>query len=225
MGPLDPDRIKRAHLKLMRLDPDYARRFKANCKRTKTRPSRSRISTLPELDMLKDNNHLQFVRFYDDTLDRLDVSSPSITSVPAGKPHVARERLKAGQRYEVDGEHLTISQLADRFGLDAYTIRMRLYGGSTIEDAVKPVRQERTYLHAGKALTLKEWARETGINIQTIRTRLQAGWSLEAALTVAVGTTPGRRSPARGWVETSDDRVRTAHPGSRDIEPKQDILQ
>ncbi len=225
MGPINLDKIRQAHLKLMRLDPEYAQRFNANRKMAKIKVARSKELALPDADIFEDNNHLKFVRFYDDTLDRLGSSCPTVSIVAAGKPHIAQARPKPGQRYEVDGKYLTISQLAERFGIQVGTIRFRLSSGSTIEDAIKPVREERTYAHAGKTLTLKEWARETGIHAGTLKTRLQSGWSLEAALTVAVGATLGRTSRAGGWVKTSDNRAGTARPGSRDTEFKQGNLQ
>ena len=225
MGPINLDKIKQTHYKLMRLDPEYAQRYKANRKREKIKASKSKDLALPEAGAFTDNNHLQFVRFYDDTLDRLDASNPAASVITAGKPHVSQTRLKPGHRHEVDGKYLTIDQLAKRESLHGPTIRLRLKSGATIDEAIKPVREKRTFTYAGKTLDLDQWAAETGIHVGTLRTRLKVGWSLHAALTVAVGATLGRTSRDRGWIKTSNYRGRTAQPQSRDTEPKQDFLQ
>ncbi len=59
----------------------------------------------------------------------------------AGKP---KRTGPAGKRYELNGQSYTINELAERSGLLSATIRIRLKKGLSLEDALRPSRNNPT---------------------------------------------------------------------------------
>lgn len=98
------------------------------------------------------------------------------------------------------GETLSLVEWAERTGLNAVTIRARLYAGWEIERALTaPAFPTRTTSRAALA-------RAVGIDPRTVDSRLRRGWPLERALTETAGTTMGRNShrPKTGPGAVSD---------------------
>lgn len=85
-----------------------------------------------------------------------------------------------------DGETLPLLEWAERSGLNAVTIRARLYAGWEVERALTaPVLRTRTSSRAALA-------REAGIDPRTVDSRLRRGWALDDALTIEAGERMGR---------------------------------
>lgn len=84
------------------------------------------------------------------------------------------------------GETLSLLEWAERTGLNAVTIRARLYAGWEIDRALTaPPFPTRANSRAALA-------REVGIDPRTVESRLRRGWQLEEALTIDPGTRMGR---------------------------------
>ncbi|MGP4670255.1 hypothetical protein [Agrobacterium pusense] len=75
------------------------------------------------------------------------------------------------------GETLSLLEWAERTGLNAVTIRARLYAGWEIERALTAPP------FPTKANSRAARAREVGIDPRTVESRLRRGWTLEDALT------------------------------------------
>lgn len=93
-----------------------------------------------------------------------------------------RERLKLrpqsiGDRYEIDGEALTIPEIALRFKIGLPTLYARLRNGARGAALVEPPQDmtAKTYEFEGRQVTRKELAGLTGLSPMTIYTRLRAG--------------------------------------------------
>lgn len=83
-----------------------------------------------------------------------------------------------------NGETMTVTQLADKHGIDADVLGQRLRKGWNIEKAVsEPVKKTMVVTFQGKTMTVEQWAEETGIKPCTIYWRLSHGWSEERTLT------------------------------------------
>lgn len=86
------------------------------------------------------------------------------------------------RRISVNGESLTVSQIAKKYGISQATIEGRLHAGVTGEDIVKPVKKmnndtaKRHVVH-GESLTVKEIAQRYNLSEVTVRGRLLVGWS------------------------------------------------
>ncbi|MCJ2876532.1 hypothetical protein JUM41_19980 [Rhizobium pusense] len=84
------------------------------------------------------------------------------------------------------GETLSLLEWAERTGLNAVTIRARLYAGWDIERTLTaPAFPTRANSRAALA-------REVGIDPRTVDSRLRRGWQLEEALTIEPGARMGR---------------------------------
>lgn len=92
------------------------------------------------------------------------------------------------------GETLSLLEWAERTGLNAVTVRARLYAGWEIERALTaPAFPTRASSRAARA-------REVGIDPRTVDSRLRRGWALEDALTIDPGARMGRFAHGRPGV-------------------------
>lgn len=112
------------------------------------------------------------------------------------KPSKASLKAKAEpQRYEFQGERLTLPEWSKRTGISHTALRARLNAGWPLARALtEPVvmgscgkphshREARRITFEGKTMTVREWAEATGISYQTLHARLEAHWPVSRALT------------------------------------------
>lgn len=90
--------------------------------------------------------------------------------------------------YEYNGETKTISQLAEKYGINKNTLIWRLSKGMCIKDAIEtPIDESRHQKTAIKREGLAKKCKEHGIRYQTVWQRMFLyGWSEEKALTTPV---------------------------------------
>jgi group I intron endonuclease len=91
-------------------------------------------------------------------------------------------KKKKYRRILVKGEKLTVSEIADKYGISQYTIEGRLYTGVTGDDLVKPVKKmnndtAKRHLVRGERLTVKEISKKYNVSEVTTRGRLREGWT------------------------------------------------
>ena len=243
MGPINLDKIKQAHHKLMRLDPEYSQLQK---RKIGTVASKVQDEFDAAFKELTERNELFAsgggrVHWTPQLRDRVLAECVTPAKETVGKP-LKRERSggRTAKSYKFKGESLTIKQWAAQTGLKEETIRNRLLLGWSVADAVtrsdsrqvakgktcwSPGFVQQTYSYNGKDLTLKELSKLSGITRHSIETRIRRGWTVEAAVTIAPGAPRPRTSPAGGWVRTSDDHGGTAPSPKLDTEQKQGFLQ
>lgn len=91
---------------------------------------------------------------------------------------------RASRFLEFDGQSLTISQWADKLGVRASTLQLRLAHGWSVQQTMTIPVSASNKIHAallnhnGETLPLAEWARRAGISHQRLRWRLNHGWSV-----------------------------------------------
>lgn len=132
------------------------------------------------------------------------------TRVAAGlraRPRKTKPKSEV-QRYEFQGERLTIPEWSKRTGISAPTLRGRLNTGWPLELALtKPAvvgafgqphahREAKRITFEGKSLSVREWAEATGINAKTLHARLEARWPVSRALTAPARSRPRETVPA-----------------------------
>ena len=83
--------------------------------------------------------------------------------------------------YLIDGESLTLAQIARLHQLNPATIKKRLKCGKTITEAIEPVNRP-MYTYDGEIRSLASWANILGFNEAKARLRLSRGWSFEKAI-------------------------------------------
>lgn len=90
--------------------------------------------------------------------------------------------------YEYKGETKTVSQLAEKYGINKNTLIWRLSKGMSIKDAIEtPIDESRHQKTAIKREGLAKKCKEYGIRYQTVWQRMFLyGWSEEKALTTPV---------------------------------------
>lgn len=105
-----------------------------------------------------------------------------------GKDARFSENSNSRKRYDLNGEQLTVAQLAKRAGLPDQVVRQRVKYGWPIGEVMSATmhRNRKSLTHAGETLSIPEWAIRTGIPQNHIRNRLNLGWSIERALTYPV---------------------------------------
>lgn len=92
-----------------------------------------------------------------------------------------------------NGLTLPVAEWAERLGINANTIRVRLWEGFTTEAALTPARYkspDHTLTHEGQTLPVSAWAKRLNIKADTISARLSRGKTVEQALMPAT-----RRGP------------------------------
>ncbi len=82
--------------------------------------------------------------------------------------------------YEVDGERLTLTELARKHGLLPATLKKRLKFMS-MEKALRPVIRP-LFKYNGQEKSLADWVKELGLNYGRTILRLQRGWDFEKAI-------------------------------------------
>ena len=113
---------------------------------------------------------------------------------------IRKRRGTGRQGVVIGGERLTIREWAERTGIPANIIHVRLSRGWTLERAVgTPARKRRgpdleEITVGGETLTVHEWAERTGIPVATISNRLNCSWTPERA--VGTPVRPRRRRDA-----------------------------
>lgn len=114
---------------------------------------------------------------------------------------------RAPKLYDVDGEMLSIEEMAKRANITGMGIRYRLKSGMTPSEAVALGHTKQGAMPMwelnGKPTPLREMAAMAGISIAAVRNRLRAGMTPEQV--VAAGR-------AGGLVPPSDDARATAEP-------------
>lgn len=90
---------------------------------------------------------------------------------------------RANAFYEVNGEKLTIAEIARKFSLSPYTLRIRLLL-LPVDAAIDPKIKFEKYLFTlnGATKTMKEWLVRAGITTSTFAARRYNGWTIAEAL-------------------------------------------
>lgn len=90
-------------------------------------------------------------------------------------------------RVSINGEIMTISQLADKTGIDYKTLKDRYYEGKLGARLIDPVKHRGPKLHTinGTTKNLKEWSKSIGIPYTTLLGRIKRGISIEEQLQTA----------------------------------------
>lgn len=88
------------------------------------------------------------------------------------------------ERYEHDGELLTVTEIARCFGRSKTTVRKHLQEGIPCDNLLSP---PHLITANGETLSEAEWARRLGCNRSVIAMRLRSGWDEETAVTTPVG--------------------------------------
>ena len=89
--------------------------------------------------------------------------------------------------HELKGQHFTIGQWANIYGVPSERVRARVNLGWTLERALTEPSTLQTITYRGQTLTLAQWSDKTGLPVTTIRQRVKYGWPPAAVL-----TTPAR---------------------------------
>lgn len=87
------------------------------------------------------------------------------------------------------GEELCQKEMAEKYGMDVFSLHNRLFNGWTLERALlEPIApSERLITYNGETHNLAEWGRILGIGGDTIKDRLSCGWSVERTLSTPLG--------------------------------------
>jgi transposase len=112
-----------------------------------------------------------------------DLVAPTTSFAEIGRA-VGQRNKEAAVRYEVGGELLTISEIAEKYDLTIGTIRGRLARGEFGLDLVAPPSRPgpgtaTKYLVMGEMLTSAEVKEKYGIEEATLRQRIKYGWEGE----------------------------------------------
>jgi hypothetical protein len=83
--------------------------------------------------------------------------------------------------YLIDGENLTLAQIARMHQLNPATIKKRLKCGKSLAEAVAPVDRP-MYTYDGETRSLASWANILGFDRVKAQLRLSRGWSFERAI-------------------------------------------
>lgn len=81
----------------------------------------------------------------------------------------------------IDGESLTLAQIARAYQLNPMTIKRRLKCCKTIVEAIKPVERP-MYTYDGETRSLASWANILGFDQAKARLRLSREWSFKRAI-------------------------------------------
>lgn len=77
---------------------------------------------------------------------------------------------------KVNGELLTLSQVARKYNINYYTVHFRYSNGARGADLIKPLKKKQLLVtFEGKTLTLKEWSRKLGFSYKTLQHRYSKG--------------------------------------------------
>lgn len=77
--------------------------------------------------------------------------------------------------FTIFGEHLTIDEICEKYGVKRNTFTGRLSRGDSPEQAVRPAKNNTAIEVDGEVHTIAEWSRISGISYQTICGRLNRG--------------------------------------------------
>lgn len=83
--------------------------------------------------------------------------------------------------YLIDGESLTLAQIARVYQLNPATIKKRLKCGKSLAEAITPVDRP-MYTYDGETRSLASWANILGFDRVKAQLRLSRGWSFEKAI-------------------------------------------
>lgn len=107
----------------------------------------------------------------------------------------ATRRQQANNRSDnrhliLDGEKLTVTQAAEKIGINSETLRSRLRRRYNDNEALRGLIVGQKFDHDGLSLTLHEWSRRTGIKTATLRYRIKNGMVFSDAVTQASRNEP-----------------------------------
>jgi len=90
------------------------------------------------------------------------------------------EHIRKGRRYTIDGEHLSLKQIAKKYGLSytALANRIRRHPEKLLKDLVHPANSKyregtELYTYDGKTLSCSEWAKICKVTIVTMANRFR----------------------------------------------------
>lgn len=104
---------------------------------------------------------------------------------------IADANAQRAKRYELNGEMLSVADLAERLGMSHKMVRQQISAGIPVEQIQPKIRAGQTQ-HLieieGRSLSMSEWSTETGIHIQTLWGRYYRG--IRGAALIAAGRAP-----------------------------------
>ncbi len=122
------------------------------------------------------------------TIERKDNNGPYSKSNCIWAPMKAQQNNKRSNvTLSYQGETLTLSQWAERIGVNYTTLRGRMKMGWTAEEIISPhvvsndIRAKQ-YEAFGQSKTLTEWCQEYGVGREAVRARIRRNMALEKAL-------------------------------------------
>ncbi|AEY66352.1 hypothetical protein [Clostridium sp. BNL1100] len=118
------------------------------------------------------------------TLDRIDVNGNyNKENCRWVDKKTQANNTTANRHITYKGETLTVSQTADKYGIDYELFRHRLKKGLAIDEALKPISAVESVTYNGETKTVAEWARLRGMTYYQLKKRLMRGWDIDRALT------------------------------------------
>ena len=107
------------------------------------------------------------------------------------------EIKKRAETIILNGERITIRELAARIGVSKSALHHRVKSGMTGDALTAPAveRKPVEITHNGETHTADEWSKITGIRAKTIRQRLKDGWTTQEALTPGRRVRPAKMTP------------------------------
>lgn len=129
-----------------------------------------------------------FANFFEDmgdcpvgySIERVDVNAGYLAGnckwIPLGDQ---AKNKRTALRSVVNGEELTVLQVAERFGIKPATARYRIKHGTPLD---KPVGLDKLLSKDGETMNRKQWAARLGIGHTALTNRFKKGMSVEEAL-------------------------------------------
>jgi AraC-like DNA-binding protein len=111
---------------------------------------------------------------------------------------------------EFQGQKMTATQLAEKFGFSPITVLYRINSGLTAEQAIRPLFAAKQYEHDGLSLSLYAWGKRVGIHYVTLMQRIASGMSIADALTKTVAKTGGDMRTYNGFTKSVSEWARHA---------------
>ena len=117
------------------------------------------------------------------TLDRIDVNGNyNKENCRWADKKTQANNTTANHYITYNGETLTVSEMADKYGIDYELFRHRLKKGWTIDESMKPLTQVQIITYMNETKTVAEWARLKGMTYIQLKKRLMRGWDFDLAL-------------------------------------------
>jgi hypothetical protein len=117
------------------------------------------------------------------TLERKEVNGDYCKDNCCWVDRKAQANNKRNNHYVTyNGETLTLSEFAAKYGADYELFRHRINDGWDIEKALSGLKEKETIVYNGVTKTVAEFAEEYGMTYHQLKKRLLRGWTVTRAL-------------------------------------------